>query len=130
MNETNIKLEAGTYFWKLDGSEEGVSEAQAINDGQIKTGKIQVIQSLPPTQVAPAENYTYGYRTRTPAVRIIWTESPYASTYKLEISKSRNMNNPIIEQRTSTTSSIISTLTEGTYYWRVTPYYTLNKKGF
>lgn len=130
LNETNIKLEAGTYFWKLDGSEEGVSEAQAINDGQIKTGKIQVIQSLPPTQVAPAENYTYGYRTRTPAVRIIWTESPYASTYKLEISKSRNMNNPIIEQRTSTTSSIISTLTEGTYYWRVTPYYTLNKKGF
>lgn len=130
LNETNIKLEAGTYFWKLDGSEEGVSEAQAINDGQIKTGKIQVIQSLSPTQVAPAENYTYGYRTRTPAVRIIWTESPYASTYKLEISKSRNMNNPIIEQRTSTTSSIISTLTEGTYYWRVTPYYTLNKKGF
>ena len=130
LNETNIKLEAGTYFWKLDGSEEGVSEQQAINDGQIKSGKIQVIQSLPPTQVAPAENYTYSYRTRTPAVRIIWTESPYASTYKLEISKSQNMNNPIIEQRTSTTSSIISTLTEGTYYWRVTPYYTLNKKGF
>ena len=130
LNETDIKLEAGTYFWKLDGSEEGVSEQQAINDGQIKSGKIQVIQSLPPTQVAPAENYTYSYRTRTPAVRIIWTESPYASTYKLEISKSQNMKNPIIEQRTSTTSSIISTLTEGTYYWRVTPYYTLNKKGF
>lgn len=130
LNETNIKLDAGIYFWKLDASEDGVSEQQAINDGQIKTGKIQVIQSLPPSQVAPAENYTYGYRTRTPAVRIIWTESPYASTYKLEISRSPNMNNPVIEQRTSTTSSIISTLEAGTYYWRVTPYYTMNKKSF
>ena len=130
LNETDIKLEAGTYFWKLDGSEDGVSEQQAINDGQIKSGKIQVIQSLPPSQVAPAENYSYGYRTRNPAVRIIWTESPYASTYKLEVSRSPQMTNPIIEQRTSTTSSIISTLGEGTYYWRVTPYYTLNKVGF
>ena len=130
LSETNIKLEAGTYFWKLDGSEEDLSEEEAINAGQIKTGKIQVIQSLPPTQVAPAENYAYGYRTRNPAVRIIWTESPYASTYKLEISKSPQMTNPVIEQRTATTSSIISTLSQGTYYWRVTPYYTLNKVGF
>lgn len=130
LNETDIKLEAGTYFWKLDVSEEGVSEQQAINDGQIKSGKIQVIQSLPPSPVAPAENYSYGYRTRNPAVRIIWTESPYASTYRLEISRSPNMTNPLIDQRTSTTSSIISTLEAGTYYWRVTPYYTMNKKGF
>lgn len=119
LNETDIKLEAGTYFWKLDADED-----------ESKSGKIQVIQSLPPAQVAPAENYTYGYRTRNPAVRIIWTDSPYASTYKLEISRSPNMSNPIVEQRTSTTSSIISTLEQGTYYWRVTPYYTLNKKGF
>ncbi len=130
LNETDIKLESGTFFWKIDSSAEGVSEQQAINDGQLKTGKIQVIQSLPPSQVAPAENYTYGYRTRNPAVRIIWTESPYASTYKLEVSRNPQMTNPVIEQRTSTTSSIISTLSEGTYYWRVTPYYTLNKKGF
>ena len=130
LSETDIKLDAGTYFWKLDASEEGTSEQQAINDGQIKSGKIQVIQSLPPTPVAPAENYSYGYRSRTPAVRIIWTESPYASTYRLEISRNPNMTNPVIEQRTSTTSSIISTLEQGTYYWRVTPYYTMNKKGF
>ena len=130
LNETTIKLEAGNWYWKLDSSEEGVTEQQAINDGQIKTGKVQVIQSLPPTPVAPAENYSYGYRTRTPAVRIIWTESPYASTYMLQISKNPNMSNPVIEQRTSTTSSIISTLEAGTYYWRVTPYYTMNKKGF
>lgn len=130
LNETDIKLDAGIWYWKLDTSDEGVSEQQAINEGQIKTGKVQVIQSLPPTPVAPAENYSYGYRKRNPAVRIIWTESPYASTYKLEIANNPNMNNPLIEQRTSTTSSIISTLEAGTYYWRVTPYYTMNKKGF
>lgn len=120
INETDIKLENGSYYWKLDASE----------NEQAKTGKIQVIQSLPPTPVTPTQNYSYSYRTRTPAVRIIWTESPYATTYRLEISKSPNMSNPIIDQRTATTSAIIATLTEGTYYWRVTPYYTLNKAGF
>ena len=123
LNETDIKLEAGTYFWKLESK-------AAENEADVKTGKLQVIQSLPPAQVAPAEDYTYGYRKRNPAVRIIWTESPFASTYKLEISRNPSMSNPVVEQRTSTTSSIISTLEQGTYYWRVTPYYTLNKKGF
>lgn len=130
LTETQIKLNAGTYYWQLDGSDKDMSVQQAENEGLIKSGKIQVIQSLPPNPIAPAQNYSYGYRTRNPAVRLIWTESPYATTYKLEISKNSSMTNPVIEQRTSTTSSIISSLGEGTYYWRVTPYYTLNKEGF
>ena len=130
LNETDIKLESGTYYWKLDGSEDGTNQQEALNSGLIKSGKIQIIQSLPPVAVTPTPNYSFSYRTRTPAVRIIWTESPYASTYKLEISRSPDMSNPIIEQRTTTTSSIISTLREGSYYWRVTPYYTINKLGF
>ena len=130
LSETDIKLKNGIYYWKLDGANEGTPEEAALSEGLIKTGKIQVIQSLPPSPVTPAENYSYSYRTRNPAVRIIWTESPYSSTYKLEISRSPNMANPIIEQRTTTTSAIISSLGAGTYYWRVTPYYSLNKTGF
>ena len=130
INETDIKLESGTYYWKLDGTEGGTNQQEAIKSGLIKSGKIQVIQSMPPAAVTPTPNYSFSYRTRTPAVRIIWTESPYASTYKLEISRSPDMSNPIIEQRTTTTSSIISTLGQGSYYWRVTPYYTMNKIGF
>lgn len=130
LSETSMKLGNGIYFWKLNAAPDGMNEQQATDEGLIKTGKVQVIQSLPPTPVAPAENYTYGFRTRNPAVRIIWTECPYATTYRLEISRSPNMSNPVIEQRTSTTSSIISSLGAGTYYWRVTPYYTLNKVGF
>ncbi len=130
LTETQIKLSAGTYYWQLDGSAKDSTTEEAINDGLLKSGKIQVIQSLPPVPIAPAQNYSYGFRSRNPAVRLIWTESPYATTYKLEISKNASMANPIIEQRTSTTSSIISSLGAGSYYWRVTPYYTLNKEGF
>ena len=123
LNETDIKLESGSYYWKLDSTES--------NDSDIaKTGKIQIIQSLPPNPVTPTPDYSFSYRTRNPAVRIIWTDSPYASTYKLEISRSPDMANPLVEQRTTTTSAIISTLSQGSYYWRVTPYYTLNKTGF
>jgi len=130
LSETDIKLENGSYYWKLDASSEGVSQQDATAQGLIKSGKIQVIQSLPPNPVTPTENYSFSYRTRTPAIRIIWTESPFATTYKLEISKSPDLRNPIIDQRTTTTSAIISTLSEGSYYWRVTPYYTMNKTGF
>ncbi|WP_298739451.1 hypothetical protein, partial [uncultured Treponema sp.] len=39
------------------------------------------------------------------------------------------MKNLVLDQRQNLTSAIISTLKEGTYWWRVTPYYTVNKIG-
>ena len=48
---------------------------------------------------------------------------------ELEIANNADMNNPVIVQRSSQPSSIISSLAEGTWYWRVTPYYTINNTG-
>ena len=124
-DSAQIPLAPGTYYWKITIAKDNKSEPLAE-----QTGKIQVIQSLPPELVAPAEEYSYSYRTRNPAVRLIWTESLYATSYKMEIADNPQMNNPIVEQRSSLTSSIISTLSEGTYWWRVTPYYTINRTGF
>lgn len=120
-----IPLAPGTYYWKITIAKDNKSEPLAE-----QTGKIQVIQSLPPELVAPAEEYSFSYRTRNPAVRLIWTEATYATSYKMEIADNPQMNNPIVEQRSSLASSIISTLSEGTYWWRVTPYYTINRTGF
>ena len=124
-DSAQIPLAPGTYYWKITIAKDNKSEPLAE-----QTGKIQIIQSLPPELVAPAEEYSYSYRTRNPAVRLIWTESLYATSYKMEIADNPQMNNPIVEQRSSLTSSIISTLSEGTYWWRVTPYYTINRTGF
>lgn len=113
-----VDLENGKYFWKI------------IGDGIDASGKFQLIQSLPPSFVAPVKNYSYSYRTRNPAVRLIWTESAYATAYRLEISDSPLFAHVLVDQRSSTTSSIISTLGEGEYWWRVTPFYTINRIGF
>lgn len=124
-NSVYVPLPAGTYYWQvmITKDDEVVPLAE-------QTGKMQIIQSLPPELVVPIEEYEYSFRTRKPAVRLIWTESPYATSYKMEIADNPQMNNPLVEQRSSFTSSIISTLSEGTYWWRVTPYYTINRTGF
>ena len=120
-----VEVGSGTYYWKIL-----VSTEEA--DGSIaeQTGKIQVIQSIAPELISPASGFEYSYRSRNPAVRLIWTEADFATSYKLEIADNPQMNTPFMEMRTSLTSAIISTLAKGEYWWRVTPYYVINRKGF
>ena len=120
LNHLSMNLEKGTYYWRLDAGEEGVTA---------QTGRIQVIQSLTPNQLVPAQDYTYQYRKKTPSLRFIWTEADSATAYNFAISRSPDMANPILQQRTSASSIIISTLEEGRYWWQVTPFYVVNRTG-
>lgn len=123
LDGASLDLKPGTYFWKLSflqNNEEKVSQ----------NGKFQVIQSLPPSLMVPVENYGFSYRTKFPAVRFIWTEVPYATAYRLEVASDFEMKKLVVERRLDLTSAIISTLQEGNYWWRVTPYYSINKTGF
>lgn len=115
-------LKPGTYYWKL-------SALQNEEEKDFQTGKIQLIQSPLPELLVPVPQYEFNYRTKLPAVRLIWTESPYATSYRLEIASDEKMKNLVIDQRQNLASAIISTLKEGTYWWRITPYYTINKIG-
>ena len=119
--ETSMKipLSAGTYYWKM-----------FLESGENSSGKFQVIQSLPPVLVAPVEDYDFTFRTRNPAVRFIWSESPYATSYKLSIYDSQKMAKAVLEERVSSASAIISSLKEGQWWWKVEPYYTINKEGY
>ena len=141
VDQTEMTLDSGIYYWKVfltKNNEENIKEngnskkTDNTKDETLSTqiGKLQVIQSLIPSLVAPAEHYVYNYRTRYPAVRLIWTESSYATSYKVEVSDNAEMKKPLLELRTSLPSLILSSLGEGNYYWQVTPYYTINKIGF
>ncbi len=118
------EFESGTYYWKVSVGEDDSSIYTT------QTGRIQIIQSFAPSLIAPATDYEYSFRTRNPSVRLIWTESSFATSYRLEIAENPSMQNPVIDQRTNLASAIISTLPQGKYWWRVTPFYTVNKKGF
>lgn len=122
LNDTKVTLKGGTYYWRL--------RTENLEDDIVVQSKFKLYQSLPPSLVAPVQEYNYSYRHRNPAVRFIWSESVQASSYRLVVSSSRNLTNPVINMRTNSNTSIISTLEEGTYFWQVTPYFAVNKEGF
>ena len=125
-NETQIQLDAEKYFWKVSVVEDATKEKVLTS----QSGKLQIIKSLKPNQIVPAENASFSYRSRIPSIRFMWDEANQATSYKVEIATNPSMEKPIVEQRTNLTSLIISTLEFGNYYWRVTPYYTINNLGF
>lgn len=125
-NETQIQLDAEKYFWKVSVVE-NVTKEKVLTS---QSGKLQIIKSLKPNQIVPAENASFSYRSRIPSIRFMWGEANQATSYKVEIATNPSMESPIVEQRTNLTSLIISTLEFGNYYWRVTPYYTINNLGF
>ena len=116
-----VPLKSGAYYWKLS----------TASTGQVITwSRLQVIQSLPPKLLVPVDKYAYSYRTQSPAVRLIWSESAMAASYKLEISDNSSFTHPYIETSVDGTSAIISTLVKGNWWWRVTPYYSVNRIGY
>ncbi|MBP5452895.1 MAG: FecR domain-containing protein, partial [Treponema sp.] len=123
VTQLSVNLESGDYYWRLktlnpDGS-----------TGLEAGSKIRVMQSLAPEPKVPVSEYEYSYRTQKPPVRLIWSESEFAATYQLEIADNPQMTNPVVRQRSSLASSIVSSLGEGQWYWRVTPIYNDNNLG-
>lgn len=112
-----VELEPGIHWWRITSGD------------QFAEGKLSVYYSQAPQIIAPASDYVATFRTKKPGIRLIWSSSDRATSYELEIADNERMNNPVIVQRASQPSSIISTLAEGTWYWRVTPYYTINNIG-
>lgn len=127
LDNLTVNLESGAWYWRLLSVNKGTTEER--NKERSAGGRLQALYSPAPDLVTPVNEYSYYYRTRNPSVRLIWTESAYATSYLLEISKREDMKQPVVTQRSATTSSIISTLPAGSYYWRVTPFFTINKVG-
>ena len=127
LNNISVEVEGGAWYWRIQSVQKETTTVK--NSQRSAQGRMQVLYSPAPELITPVDQYTYYYRTRNPSVRLIWSESPYATSYQLEISKRQDLKQPVITQRSATATSIISTLSAGTYYWRVTPFFTINKTG-
>ena len=118
-------LDSDNYFWRIRNTKE-TDSAKAV----LVSSRLNIIQSLPPECLSPVQDYEYKFRTRKPAIRFIWTETNRADSYRFIVADNEAMNSPVIDQRLSSTSAIISSLKEGVYFWQVIPYFTTNKEGF
>ena len=121
LNEININLENNISYWRIFPKNAG-EEFSAQN-------KITVFNAPPPTLVVPKEDASFSYKTNMPDVRFLWNQNNFETAFELEVADNPQIENPVVKQRVTTPSSIISSLGEGTWYWRVTPYYTINNMG-
>ena len=126
-NTAELPLTEGNYWWSVTAKVSAT--AQKEEKSYVQTGRFQILQSPAPSLLVPASDFEYSYRTRNPSVRLVWSESSYASSYRVEISKNPDFTDTVFDTRLNLSSTIISTLSEGVYFWRVTPYYTINKIG-
>lgn len=125
IEKTSVQVAAGSRWWKLY-----LIPADGVPSGKpAAAGKFTVLYSPVPDLISPAKGYSAKFRTKLPAVRFIWTANEWATSYQLEISDNKEMKNPVITQRCPQDSSIISSIGEGTWYWRVVPYYTIDNIG-
>lgn len=128
LTEYDVELEDGVYYWRIKTETASFAGVQATE--AIAFGKVSVNQSAAPQLVTPVSDYEYTYRHRKPGIRFIWRETKYATSYRLVIASDPGLKNVVLDQRSESNSSIISSIGAGVYYWQITPYYTINKIGF
>lgn len=121
MNENGVDFKQGVSYWRIYPKKAGLQYAAQ--------SKVNVLLAPPPLLVAPESRSTYSFKTKLPEVRFSWTANDIVTAFDLQVADNPQMENPALSQRTTTPSSIISTLGTGTWYWRVVPYYTINKIG-
>ena len=79
---------------------------------------------------SPVDNSTFSYRRELPSLHFNWKTDEYAESYKMEISRTQDFATSLINESLKTTSYTTASLDKGKYYWRVTPYYTVNSIGY
>ena len=119
LNEIEISLDNGIYYWKI-----------LHDDVESPVMKFHVIKSPAPMLLSPDSEMEFFYRRKNPTVRFIWTESPNASSYRLMVADNPKMKNPAVNQTVSSLSAVITTLPEGKWWWKVDPFYSVNRTGF
>lgn len=125
LSSMNIDFAEGIHYWRFYIAVDGVPVEDSI-----ETGRVTILNADTPTPIVPLSTDNFTYRTKLPTVRFMWNGNEYASSYLFEIADNPQMQNPLVSQTTQQPSSIISILSAGTWYWRVTPYYTFNGIGY
>ena len=114
--EENEKL-----YWRVYPKDE---EEKAVE------GQITLVELEQTKLTAPLDNTIFTYRKDFPTLRFAWQEDSYAESYKMEIASTPDFSSPLISESLKASSYVTSALGQGTYYWRVTPYYFVNSIGY
>jgi hypothetical protein len=115
-----VELPPGTFWWRT------FAASRISATANITMGKLSVIVAPPPVLVSPAEGKVYSYRVSPEAIRFQWSASPETDevpAYLLEAADNPRMQAPRLRTTVRGFSLLYSGLTDGTWYWRVSPVY-------
>ncbi|MDR1143741.1 MAG: hypothetical protein LBK77_05925 [Spirochaetaceae bacterium] len=110
-SETTVSLEAGKWWWRVYPAESRTLPAGI---------KLSLIDAVPPAPISPSGDALIRYNTRLPEIRFIWSETPEASSYIVEVSADAAFTLPVIQTQVQR-SFLNSRLEAGRWYWRVRP---------
>ena len=116
-----VQASEGNLYWRAFGT--------ASKDTVIE-GKISVESVANAKGISPVSASEFRYRTALPRVAFRWSGSEYAERYRVLISSTPDMRSVVTDSEVSGNFMSVDTLDAGTYYWQVTPYYSMNNIGY
>lgn len=120
-NSMEVSADKGTLYWRV--YTEDTKEKPVV-------GKVTVQSVEPVATATPAAGTEFRYRNENPKILFSWKGNDYASRYKLIVSSTPDMKNPLLEEEIIGSSFSNNSFAEGQYYWQVTPFYPMNDTGY
>ncbi|MEQ8352534.1 MAG: FecR family protein [Leptospiraceae bacterium] len=99
----------GIYYWRV------------LKNGQASPiRRFAVYQEQSPVLQMPLGGSEFTYRDSPPPVQFLWSRLDGVTSYRIVVSQSQNLSNPIINEQL-VVNSITRNLSPGTYYWQIQP---------
>lgn len=117
----NLEAVKGVIFYRVyaEGEEEDAYE-----------GKVLVEEIKRPVLTSPSINSVFETVNVMPQIYFSWDAGAYSDYCRIEIYDENDIKNPVFEQDVFESSISVSTLSQGNYFWRVIPHYSVNSIGF
>ena len=108
----------GTYYWRISGEFTDGTEYHS------PPNRVVIIRDNAPNQQVPDVDEVFEYRNTAPDLAFSWEASTLANGSRLQVATDNGFNNLVSNTSGPNNYSTISSLTEGSYFWRVIPQYT------
>ncbi len=122
-NEINLVAPLGKLYWRLYPS----SEPTQVVSGRISLESVEPVVTISPVK---GSSFTFISEEELPRVSLRWTGNDYAERYRVLVSKSQDLSNPIIDREVNQQEISLKDLGQGNYYWQVIPYYKVESIGY
>lgn len=121
VSSVEVPADNGVLYWRV--------YTEDSKDKPVE-GKVTVHGIEPVVPATPSTGAEFRYRTEKPKVLFSWKGNDYARSYRLAVSSTPDMENLLYEGDVDGSSFCMNDLSEGQYYWQVTPFYPLNETGY